>query len=302
MGSSSYSSSDRSFRSVSLGYMSKGRDDIFEQNKKRMIHESMEPKGVTIRESRDSETHPNSIPIIISLDVTGSMGNIPHDLVKDGLPKIMEGIIQNGIPDPQVLFLAVGDHECDRHPLQVSQFESGDAELDMWLTRTYIEGGGGGNGFESYGLAHYFAANHTVTDNWEKRGQKGFLFTIGDEPNGRNYPSTALKEIIGNGDIKTFTDKEILQKAQEKWNVYHIMPGKETSGARAYWKELLGQNLIWVDSSEQVALAIRDIVIANTNQTIDLNIIAQDVVINVDTSLKIEDIPNILDNKPNIIL
>lgn len=262
MGGSSYSYSRRELKSHSLGYKTKSVNEIFEQNQKRRIHEQMDPQGVVIRESRDSENHPHSIPIIIALDLTGSMGHIPHELVKDGLPKIMSGIIQHGIPDPQVLFLGVGDHECDGAPLQISQFESGDEELDMWLTRTYIEGGGGGNAGESYGLAHYFAATHCVTDNWDKRNQKGLLFTIGDEPNLKSYPSTALKEITGNGDVATFTDKQILEKAQEKWDVYHIMPGKETRGARDYWKDLLGQNLIWVDKSEMVADAIRDIVIS----------------------------------------
>jgi hypothetical protein len=263
MGGSSYSSSLRFARSTSEGYHTKSVNEIFTQNVKRVIHESMDPKGVVIREARDSENHPFSIPIIIALDFTGSMGHIPHELVKDGLPKIMSGIIEHGIADPQVLFLGIGDHECDRAPLQISQFESGDAELDMWLTRSFIEGGGGGNGGESYSLAHYFAANHTVTDHWEKRGQKGFLFTIGDEPNLRAYPSRALQEITGNGDVSTFTDAEILAKAQEKWNVYHILPGKETRGATAYWRELLGDKAIWIDSSNKVADTIRDIVCAN---------------------------------------
>lgn len=146
MGGTFYSNSNRTLRAESLGYHKKSVNEIFVQNQKRMIHEQMEPSKVFIRESRDSDNHPNSLPIIIALDLTGSMGRIPHDLVKDGLPKIMGGIIQNGIPDPQVLFLGVGDHECDKAPLQVGQFESGDEELDLWLTRTYIEGGGGGNG------------------------------------------------------------------------------------------------------------------------------------------------------------
>ena len=298
MGGGSYSYSSRSIRSESLGYKTKSVNDIFEQNKKRQIHEQMDPKGVSIRESRDSDEHPNSIPIIIALDLTGSMGHIPHELVKDGLPKIMSGIIQHGIADPQVLFLGVGDHECDNAPLQVSQFESGDAELDMWLTRTYIEGGGGGNAGESYGLAHYFAATHCVTDNWDKRKHKGLLFTIGDEPNLKSYPSTALKEITGNGDVSTFTDREILEKAQEKWDVYHIMPGKETRGAREYWKDLLGQNLIWVDKSEMVADAIRDIVIAQATYQLG-NVKPQVIVDSIEDAATSEtpengDIPSIM--------
>jgi hypothetical protein len=296
MGGSSYSYSNRELRSHSLGYKTKSVNEIFEQNTKRQIHEQMDPKGVVIRESRDSEAHPHSIPIIIALDLTGSMGHIPHELVKDGLPKIMSGIIQHGIPDPQVLFLGVGDHECDRAPLQISQFESGDEELDMWLTRTYIESGGGGNAGESYSLAHYFAATHCVTDNWDKRKQKGLLFTIGDEPNLKSYPSTALKEITGNGDVATFTDQEILEKAQEKWEVYHIMPGKESRGAKDYWKNLLGQNLIWVDKSEMVADAIRDIVISQATAQMENSPVQviTDSVASFDTPATSGDAPNIM--------
>ena len=113
MGSTSYSYSDRSYRAHTSGYFSKSADDIFEQNRKRMIHESMEPKTALLRESRDSDNHPNSVPIIFALDVTGSMGRIPHYLVKDGLPNMVENIINNGVLDPQILFLAVGDHTCD---------------------------------------------------------------------------------------------------------------------------------------------------------------------------------------------
>ena len=86
------------------------------------------------------------------------------------------------------MFGAIGDHECDSCPLQVGQFESGDVELDMWLTRTFLEKGGGGNNGESYGLAWFMANNFIRTDAKDKRQQKGFVLTIGDEPVLHNYP------------------------------------------------------------------------------------------------------------------
>lgn len=266
MGGSSYSFSARSVKSASLGYATKSMNDTFEQNKLRRIHAEMDPKGVKLRESRDSEIHPNSVPIIITLDLTGSMGRIPHDLVKDGLPKIMSGIIQNGVPDPQVMFLGVGDHECDDAPFQISQFESGDDELDMWLTRTYIEGGGGGNDGESYSLAHYFAAKYVETDAWDKRGKKGFLFTIGDEASLKTYPKRIFEEIFGDVQAQTYSDVELLEMAKEKWEVFHIMPAKDSRGGRKYWDNLLGQNNIWIDVTK-IADTIKDIVIANTEKT-----------------------------------
>ncbi len=268
MGGSSYSYSSRSAKADSLGYATKSMNDTFEQNRLRKIHAEMDPKGVTLRESRDSEIHPNSVPIIITLDVTGSMGRIPHNLVKDGLPKIMSGIIQNGIPDPQVMFFAVGDHACgDTAPFQISQFESGDEELDLWLTRTYIEGGGGGNEGESYSLAHYFASKFIKTDAWEKRGKKGFLFTIGDECSLTSYPKRIFSEIFGDEEAKTYSDVELLEMAKEKWEVYHIVPGQSTKGGHEYWKKLLGQNTIWVDDFDSVPQAIKDIVVANSDKT-----------------------------------
>lgn len=269
MGYTSYSKSDRTLRAASSGYYSKSIDEVFVQNQKRQIHESMEPKKALLREAKDSEAHPLSVPIIVALDVTGSMLRIPHYLVKDGLPNMMSNIIQRGVLDPAVLFLAVGDHECDRHPLQVGQFESGDAELDLWLTRTYLEGGGGANEGESYLLAWYFASKHTVTDAWDKRKEKGFLFTIGDEPCLRNIPHLAITEIMDVPSQETYTDKELLKSAQEKYNVYHLHVMEGSAGQRSlgYWKQLLGDHCIVIEHQEDISKKIADIVTANVKHS-----------------------------------
>lgn len=278
MGGTSYSFNARSTRSETLGYHTKSVDDIFEQNKKRMIHESMDPNKALLREARDSEVHPLSVPIILALDVTGSMGKIPHDLVKDGLPNIMKGIIERGILDPQVLFLAIGDHECDTYPLQVGQFESGDVELDTWLTRTYIEGGGGSNGGESYLLAWYYGSQHTITDSWEKRGEKGFIFTIGDEPCLSTLPANVVKSLMGEKPQAAFTAEGLLAAAQEKYNVFHIHVMEGSAGKRSlgYWKELMGQNCIQVDHHQDIPKTIADIVTehSKTYSTATSNMVA----------------------------
>ena len=49
MGGPAYSSESRSIRATTMGYHTKSRDDVFVQNRKREIHESMEPsKALTI--------------------------------------------------------------------------------------------------------------------------------------------------------------------------------------------------------------------------------------------------------------
>lgn len=261
MGMGSYSVDDRADRAKTLGYTSKPASQIFTQ---RNLSNAMNPEGVMLRESRDSDEHPNTVSIILALDVTGSMGSIPHFLVKEGLPNIMGNIIQRGIKDPQLLFLAVGDHECDRSPLQVGQFESSDPLLDKWLTEVYLEGGGGGNAGESYLLAWYFAGWHTSIDCFEKRGQKGFLFTIGDEPTLPELPSEALDSIMGKGQHRHHHALELLDKAREKYHVYHLHIKETSAGSQKTtqdgWKQLMGEHLILVDKHTDIARIIPETV------------------------------------------
>ena len=218
--------------------------------------------NIGVRECRDSEEHPNSTPIIIALDVTGSMGRIPYEMVKVYLPKLMGAIQQMGIPDPQLLFMAVGDHEWDSYPIQIGEFESDTAKILDMLESLYLEGGGGGNEGESYLLAHLIAGYHTETDSWFKRNTKGYLFTIGDEPNLREVDSESLVHKLGyERGISPISAVEALAKAQEQYHVFHIHVTDGTHRLSNSWKELLGDHLLTCHSSEiakTIAQAIKD--------------------------------------------
>ena len=279
-----------------MGYTTKSAGEIFT---KRSIDNAMSPNGVMLRESRDSEEHPLSVPVILALDVTGSMGMIPHQLVKEGLPHMMAGIIEHGVQHPQVLFLAIGDHKTDDAPLQVGQFESNDELLDKWLTNVYLEGHGGGNGGESYALAWYFAGYRTSTDSFEKRKTKGFLFTVGDEPVHNQISRHDMKQIMGEGEYGDYTAAALLAKARETYHVFHLhiketMTGMEPRVING-WKEIMGENLIIVESHDQIANIIAETVVKYTKDAMPTQDVSQSVnTVEVDNSK-----PSSSEYKPN---
>jgi len=255
MGGGTYSTTNAAVMRESKGSFTNTVDQNFTQ---RQIHHTMNPVDISLREARDSDEHPNSLAILLGLDLTGSMGSIPQMLVQHGLPRIMGKIIHKGEPDPQLLFVGVGDHEVDTSPLQVGQFESNDEKLDHWLENTFLEGGGGGNAGESYLLAWYFAARYTSIDCMEKRGRKGVLITIGDEPTLTELPVSAQRELMGkNGQYSAETAAGLLEAAQKSWDVYHIHLLSTGAGARfkdhAPWQQLLGPNYLSAQTADDVA-------------------------------------------------
>lgn len=259
MGGGSYSFTNSTARSVD--YVTKSRHEIFTQKK---ITNLMDPKN-TLRECCDSEEHPNTIPIIIALDVTGSMGSVPEGFIREEMSKMMSGFYSSGLKDTQILFIGIGDHECDSAPLQVGQFEADDQLLDKWLKDIYLEGGGGGNAGESYLLAWYYGARHTKLESLINRNQKGLLFTIGDEPTLERLPASDQKNIFGvNGVYQDVTADELLKEASEKFDVYHFHLTETYSGSKKHvqqgWKERLKDHCIILDSFKEIAGEIARIV------------------------------------------
>lgn len=258
MGSGAYSFS----RSVSreASYATKSTSQIFSSSS---LDSAMDPKN-TVRECRDSADHPKTIPIIIALDVTGSMGYVPDRFVRNEMTKMMSALFEAGVKDAQVLFIGIGDHECDHVPLQVGQFEADDQLMDKWLKAIYLEGGGGGNAGESYLLAWKYAADHTIIDSFEKRSEKGFLFTIGDEPTLKSLPSETIKSLLGTGQASTISASELLVNARKKYHVKHLHLTETNAGSKKStqdgWREMIGDDLIVLQSYSQIAETVASVV------------------------------------------
>src|SRR5262245_19495268 len=80
----------------------------------RTVHPKLDPRGVTVRESRDCGEHPKSVAIAVLFDVTGSMGHVPR-VLQTKLPQLLGLLLRKGYAtDPQILFGAIGDATCDR--------------------------------------------------------------------------------------------------------------------------------------------------------------------------------------------
>ena len=100
MGGGSWSSS--AYTAASSARRSAGIDDFDYTAKVRSgavtgIHAALDPTLMKnpdpakyrypLRESRDSDEHPESVPVVIIFDVTGSMGKIPQ-VLQQKLPRL----------------------------------------------------------------------------------------------------------------------------------------------------------------------------------------------------------------------
>ena len=146
--------------SVSTDGMISGSYSNQDMFKARNIDSALDPKNV-IRECCDTEEHPNTIPVILALDVTGSMGQAAVEVAKK-LNVIMTKLYEK-VTDVEFLIMGIGDLACDSCPIQASQFES-DIRIAEQLDKIYFEFGGGGNSYESYTAAWYFGSRHTKLD------------------------------------------------------------------------------------------------------------------------------------------
>ena len=218
----------------------------------RALKETLNPAKFALRESCDSTVNPNSLPIIIGLDVTGSMGMIPDYFARTGLPALFKEIYDRkpGGDDPHIAFAGIGDVVYDGSPLQMSQFENSIVLADQ-LIDLHLEGGGGGNSSESYTALWYLAGMKTKIDSVAKRGKKGFLFTIGDEEVPPTLTASQLTTLFGPGQYNDLTTEQLLEMASKYYHVFHVVV-LEGSHCRygnsdrvlEGWRKVLGQHVL----------------------------------------------------------
>lgn len=236
----------------------RSRDQIFTA---RGMRDAYDPRRIDVRESCDSMENPAATPVIIGVDVTGSMGSLAEELIVGGLHTAFTELLERRpVSDPHVMAMAIGDATCDRAPLQVTQFEA-DIRIARQLTELWLEGGGGGNRGESYSLAHVFAGLKTVHDAWLNRGAKGFLFTVGDEPNLDGVTRGQLRDVLGIEAQADLSARDCVAIAARHYEVFHIIvdgsyAARDLRGVRRTWDPILPQRVIHLTDPSKLSETI----------------------------------------------
>lgn len=223
------------------------------------IDEKMKPYNV-LRECVDSNEHPNTIPIILALDVTGSMGSTAIEVQKKLNPIMQE--IYKRVKDAEIMVMAIGDLAYDHAPIQISQFES-DIRIAENLDKIYFESGGGGNDYESYTAAWYMGLKHCKLDCW-KRGKKGLIITMGDEPINPYLPCRPLNKKTGDANQSDIETPALFKEASEKFDIYHICVESRSYSdqtmQRDSFAKVIGRQNVMISSVDDISDKIINVV------------------------------------------
>jgi hypothetical protein len=169
--------------------------------------------NIKIVDPRKHITTTSTNPLIVAVDVTGSMANWPFEIF-DRLPLLYNTLVQYR-EDVEICFAAIGDAAYDDWPLQVTTFASG-YDLEQLLGALYGEGGGG-DGPEGYGLFAHWVNTHVQTPN---AGEKPFLIVFGDAPMHPKVPQQHIAHLLGdrsNGDVDAIGAWRTLCKDWNTW-------------------------------------------------------------------------------------
>ena len=262
MGLGKYSSATYT-SSVSTRALTGVGDFAYSKSSPKTVHPTLDPLRINSKplgklESRDNEEHPLSLPVIVSVDVTGS-NKARAVVAQKKLNELMEGM-QAIVPDVQCAVWANDDIDVWQTEelgaaVQLADFES-DNRVDDHLLDTILVGNGGGNRFESYDLILYAAAYKTVSDSIEKRGEKGYLFLYADEPFPVATKKEWVKKVFGDTIENDIPIETLIADASKLYNVYVLWPEGGQQGARSQQKVLFGKNAVVLQDPDMIVEAV----------------------------------------------
>eukprot|EP01124_Arcella_intermedia_P033681 TRINITY_DN8145_c0_g1_i1.p1 TRINITY_DN8145_c0_g1~~TRINITY_DN8145_c0_g1_i1.p1 ORF type:complete len:294 (+),score=67.95 TRINITY_DN8145_c0_g1_i1:40-921(+) len=187
-------------------------------------------------------------PIVICVDVTGSMGKWPK-VIWDKLPMFFGQLMMKSyVPNPVFSFCAIGDAYGDNSPLQVTEFASGTV-LDDLITKLHIEGGGVGlqSEHETYELAAYYYSNFCYFD--VEPTQKPLFFITGDEHFYDQLNGEQVGKLITGEKIGDVSSESVWAALREKFNVFHLHKildygGPSDEAVVVSWKKAIGDDFV----------------------------------------------------------
>lgn len=196
---------------------------------------------------RISTQSPN--PLIVAIDVTGSMASWPFEIF-DRLPLLYNTLAQYR-PDVEICFAAIGDAGVDRWPLQVTTFASG-FDLEQLLGSLYGEGAGG-DAPESYGLFAHWVNTHVETPNAQ---EAPFLIVFGDVYMHPQIPRSQVQHYLGDSLQSDLDALGEWQKVTQKWNTWFLRRpgGKRGDVVDDQWGKAIGAQKVFHIEDEQRAV------------------------------------------------
>jgi hypothetical protein len=188
-------------------------------------------------------------PLIIAIDVTGSMANWPFEIF-DRLPLLYNTLSQYR-EDLEICFAAIGDANCDRWPLQVTSFASS-FDLEQLLASLHGEGGGG-DAPESYGLFAEWVNTHVQIP---ETSEPPFLVVFGDVTMHPETPKGQIAHYLGDKVGHDVDSIKAWQKVTKTWNTWFLRrpTGKPGDRVDQQWGQAIGEQKILHIQDEQRAV------------------------------------------------
>jgi hypothetical protein len=207
-------------------------------------------------------------PVVCVIDVTGSMGDWSK-IIYDKLPLFFGEIEKQGyLKDAAISFAAVGDAHSDRAPFQICNF-SQSRELDDYLSRIWLESGGGGQCRESYELMAFYYLHHcTLT-----KPELSFMFITGDEG---FYPRIEPDQVFRffGEHVEPMDSKKVFEKLRDKFNVFFLHKEYDRDSVDreilAQWREVLGERVLHLtDPKSVIDVMLGAIALTSGTRTLD---------------------------------